>query len=189
MRVKTLDNELFAGKCRELEDRVRTSGFVPDAVVGIAKGGDFVAAQMYSGVPHVSVSCRRPSTAVKDKAGALMRLIRRCPLWVRDGLRMFEARFFACRQGRPRHPVFDAGAVELLKKAGRVLIVDDSVDSGATLLAVVNAIRKLQDDGAPHDVRAAVLTVTTRNPVVLPDYFLYNNYTLLRFPWSKDMTI
>ena len=32
----------------------------------------------------------------------------------------------------------------------------------------------------------AVVTVTSVKPLIMPDYFLYNNRTLVRFPWSID---
>lgn len=70
-----------------------------------------------------------------------------------------------------------------MQDAQNILIVDDAVDSGATLLAVVEAVR-IDMPGA--EVRSAVITQTTPSPVITPDYTLYNNRTLIRFPWSMD---
>jgi hypoxanthine phosphoribosyltransferase len=64
-----------------------------------------------------------------------------------------------------------------------VLVVDDAVDSGATLIAVLDAVYKA---AGSSKVRSAAITVTTENPMVMPDYYLYHDETLIRFPWSID---
>lgn len=72
---------------------------------------------------------------------------------------------------------------EVVSKAGRILIVDDAVDSGATLLRVAETLRSASPEA---QIASAVITVTTRNPAIKPDYTLYNDRTLIRFPWSAD---
>ena len=70
-----------------------------------------------------------------------------------------------------------------LENARRVLIVDDTVDSGKTLLAASEAVRRAI--GEDVQIRTAVITSTWRNPPVRADYCLYDR-TLVRFPWSFD---
>jgi hypoxanthine phosphoribosyltransferase len=65
----------------------------------------------------------------------------------------------------------------------RVLVVDDAIDSGATMATVVEQLRDAVGDGG--EVRTAVLTITTRTAVFQPDFTLYRQ-TLCRFPWSHD---
>ncbi|MDE7407207.1 MAG: hypothetical protein K2M76_02200, partial [Muribaculaceae bacterium] len=62
-------------------------------------------------------------------------------------------------------------------------VVDDAVDTGTSLSI---ALRKLHELCPQAEIRTAALTVTTPDPVVRPDYTIYNNRTLLRFPWSMD---
>ena len=66
-----------------------------------------------------------------------------------------------------------------------ILIVDDACDSGSTLRAVMDAVRKISPERVV--IKTAVITTTTYRPVVSPDFSLYRNRTLIRFPWSKDM--
>lgn len=66
--------------------------------------------------------------------------------------------------------------------AKTILVVDDAVDSGATMQAVVGAVKKANP--AAHVVTAAVV-VTTKTPVVRPDFHLYDK-VLIRFPWAHD---
>jgi hypoxanthine phosphoribosyltransferase len=66
--------------------------------------------------------------------------------------------------------------------AQRILVVDDTVDSGRTLSTVTAAVRLVQP-GA--EVKTAVLASTWRRPPVRPDFCLLER-TLLRMPWSFD---
>lgn len=100
-----------------------------------------------------------------------------------DLLRMAEARLLALRP-RPSCPRIEILSELRRQLPGQVLVVDDAVDSGITMQAVVEALRRARPD---VEVRAAVITVTTGRPSVSPDYTLYNNHTLIRFPWSIDM--
>ena len=63
-------------------------------------------------------------------------------------------------------------------------MVDDAVDSGYTLSHVLEAFKAVLPAGA--EVRSAVITVTTDDPLVMPDFYLYNDKTLVRFPWAMD---
>lgn len=78
----------------------------------------------------------------------------------------------------PVNPLEIAGSAP-----ARILVVDDAVDSGATLRTVIATIRSTWPDA---EIRSAVLTVTRSRPLILPDYTLYPRGTLLRFPWSLD---
>ena len=62
-------------------------------------------------------------------------------------------------------------------------MVDDAVDSGVTLAAVLDLLR----DTCRRDIRfrSAVITVTLDNPMTEPDYTLYRGVPC-RFPWSFD---
>lgn len=182
MKVTTLNDEAFSEACRRLEERTRSFG--PDLVVGIATGGELVAGRMFASVPHVSVESRRPTTAAKERCGGVWRLVRRLPLWMRNSLRIAEARMLSA--GKPR----EVGAVELspdavaaIAGAGRVLIVDDAIDSGATMARVLEAVRGV---GGERQTATAVINVTTKKHLVEPDYRLYVDRRLVRYPWSKD---
>jgi hypoxanthine phosphoribosyltransferase len=68
-------------------------------------------------------------------------------------------------------------------KPPSLLIVDDAVDTGATLSQVIDAVRRHAPSGSR--VRSAVITVTTDWPLIRPDFTLFNRQ-LCRFPWSMD---
>lgn len=181
MKVVTLNPEDFAGACRALEEKV-AGAFSPDLVVGIASGGLHVSRKLLPHVPHISVLCRRPSTAAKGRSRRLMRQIRRLPLWARNTLRRAEAAWLGKRRDMSRHPEISRDNIAAIQAASRILVVDDAVDSGASLLAVVERLRQI-NPGA--EIRTAAITVTTAAPAIVPDFTLFNR-VLIRFPWSKD---
>lgn len=184
MKVTTLHQADFVARCRELE--AKATGYAPDLIVGIANGGVHVAANMFAGVAHTQVLCQRSGTRAKQRAGFVFAVVRMLPEGVRNWLRVREARSLAKRKGVGRHvctvaPGFDAA----VQGAKRILVVDDAVDSGASMKAVLDAIEALASPGA--EVRTAAIVVTTENPIVKTHYYIYKDGRLVRFPWSADM--
>lgn len=177
--VLTLDQDTFAEHCCRLEAAVRARDFMPDAVLGIITGGEAVAARMFVGVPHCGVCLQRPGTATKR--GMAGRLLRRLPRGVNNMLRIAEAYMLGLRRSEPRK--FNGELPPELAGARRILIVDDAVDSGATMQAIYAAVAATHPRAELH---SCAITVTTRHPLMRPDTALYNNGTLIRFPWSQD---
>lgn len=180
MRVLTLDNQKFVRHCKALEDKCIC--FEPDLIVGIANGGVRVAEKMFKTLPHCKILLQRPSTKVKNRR--LFRYIAVLPAKVLDLMRMGES--LLLQRFHPKKNVRVNLSQELkstIAKAHNILIVDDAVDSGVTLKAIVNAVRQAAPDSL---IKSAVITVTTKSPVIMPDFYIYNNRTLIRFPWSKD---
>ena len=182
-RVVTVDESEFICLCSRLASEVKASGYTPDIIVGIYQGGAYVAAAM-SGImdriPVEYVRLSRPSSRWKSKMRSMLRFL---PYTVLDRLRLLESGILSMR----RHPVKDDVELpsQLLARSGcNILVVDDAVDSGATLSAVVSAVKR---ELPMSQCRSAVLTVTTSAPLVRPDYMLYDDNTLIRFPWSTDM--
>lgn len=179
--VVTLDAGRFARCCRTLAGKVQAGGFDPDVVVGIRTGGEYVArgmAEAFHGSPRLeSVDLQRPSTRRKSP---LRSFLARLPRPVADVLRIVESRMLALR--RPSVREFDRlpGSLCGLGRI-KILLVDDAVDSGATMLAVANALRRVNPEAV---IRTAAVTVTTRSPHIIPDYSLFKD--LMRFPWSMD---
>ena len=182
MRVLTLNRPSFLAHCQQLEKLA--SPFDPDLVVAIASGGVYVAERLFPAAVHVTVSCRRHGTAAKQRSPWLFSVIRSLPVWLRDRLRLIEARRLRSHRGNPIDLQLPEDVRVAVTHAVRVLVVDDAVDSGNTMAAVVKALGQV---AGTHKIKTAAVTVTMDNPAVVPDYTLYDNGTLIRFPWSLDM--
>lgn len=177
-KVITLDSVSFRHECTRLEAIVTESGFIPDLILSIRTGGLYVGEKMFADVRHESVTLQRPST--KAKRAPVKKIIRLLPRPVLDLLRIAESWWLENKKHTKQPASF---ILPPMQDAQNILIVDDAVDSGATLLAVVEAVRT---DMPGAEVRSAVITQTTLSPMITPDYTLYNNRTLIRFPWSMD---
>lgn len=191
-RVITLDRLEFRIACMELL-RLAIADFRPNLIVGIPSGGMHVASAMLEAAPHLpvcAVTSRRPSTRHKTGAG-IKTLVRVLPRAVQDQLRVMEHSLLAGRSSQPAGQTRELDQEELarlqatlqgLGTAPAILVVDDAVDSGATLAAVMDAVTGLAPPTAV--IRSAAITQTTDRPLRAPDYALYDQ--LCRFPWSLD---
>lgn len=177
----------------ELLSRMRDVGFAPEVVVGIATGGVRVVEAMEVDESIAVFTCRlrRASTQTKERSRS-GHILRALPRRVADGLRVVEDWFGA------RRPVLPVQAPDLLVQEltavadhvrahglQRVAVVDDAVDSGATLACVMDTLRGLLPRGV--DLRSAVVTQTRpeESRLVGADFSLYE-LVLVRFPWSLD---
>lgn len=191
LTVQTLTDTAFDAACTELMDQVERA-YAPTLLVGIRTGGLVVAEAMARAIPVAPLTCRRPGTGAKARLPSLARAVSALPRPVTDALRIAELRLSAGRR-RARAPAQtvhpkEADAIATRVRAGpanqRLLVVDDAVDSGVTLAAVLRTLRQL----CPEDteIRSAVVTVTLDRPLVQPDFALHRG-VLCRFPWSLDV--
>ena len=195
MQVLTLDPARLDRHAAKLAKTVEEdSGGDFDAIVAVRRGGSFVCDAFCRHFPNdlygarYDVTLQRPST--KRKNGTLSHILQRLPLRVLNLMRMAESVALNLRRkiiGQSDAPGVEMpeGLAQLLreKEAPRILIIDDAIDSGDTLFAITETLRKANEKSI---VSIAVITETTTQPRIRADYSLYKNKTLIRFPWSND---
>jgi adenine/guanine phosphoribosyltransferase-like PRPP-binding protein len=193
-RVVTISEQELPSVAQMLFDLMSANGFVPDAVVGIATGGALVVGSLPadSSVRKFTCTMRRPSTVTKQRAGIGRRVLKKMPYRVTNVLRLIEDR--VGERSTPTVPIASPSLEEALDVVGEaarkqglrsIAVIDDAVDSGATLACVMSALRRRLP--AEVTVRSGVIT-RTRSPaktIVEPDYVIYENI-LCRFHWSYD---
>ena len=194
MQVITLTPTLLAKACHQLSRRVKAGGCSPSVIIGIQHGGAEVARRMLADFPEAAyceVRLSRPDTRQKSQ-GLTHRLLQHLPLWLCDTLRIVESRINEWRSkgeepvrlGEIRLPDDIASTLsEPLLTPPLVLLVDDAIDTGAT---IQQARLQLLEQFPGITLRVAVITVTTPHPICDADFCLYHNRTLCRFPWSND---
>lgn len=194
MQVVTL-NETRLNECaKTLAQMIAesdTSGF--DALIAIRRGGSFVCDAFCRFFPQerykerFDITLQRPST--KSKNSFLGAILKKLPYFLLNILRIMEAIILTGRKSQKVREGVKVNLpdrlVEILmrEEEPKVLIVDDAIDSGNTLFAIENTLKKKNPQVR---ISVTVLTVTTSNPIRDADYFLYHNGTLIRFPWSND---
>ena len=190
MRVLTLNKETYIQHVDRLAADINRAGLTSAdvAVVGVLNSGaivarDLVKALGWKDAPYFEVELHRATTKAKDAAG--LSFLRHLPLCLLNAMRIIEARmlrYVKRKKGGSVYIPIELG--EIAQSDSKViLIVDDAIDSGHTIHSICEAIRACN-----HNVRIkiAAITTTTPDPAVTADFCLYNNQTLIRFPWARD---
>lgn len=193
MNVVTLSAPSLDWQTKELAEKIEKDHPQPfDIVIAIKRGGSYVARSFLKSFPEDKVlffteaQVQRPTT--KRKKEWVTKGLRRLPLWYLDFLRCIEASLLSIKHSMSKSaiPAISLGddlASKVRSGKPEVLVIDDAVDSGVTVKAVIDSIKRLNPEAR---MTTAVITQTTSNPLVKADYFIYNNRTLVRFPWSAD---
>ena len=186
-KVVTLSNDAFMKKCHELAFLV-TQDVVPETLVAIKNGGSYVGAALkeiwnISDEQYFEITLQRPST--KAKKGIFFKIICKLPTPILDLLRIAEATILSALHSKKKENFELSNDLlnRLTNSNGSILIVDDAIDSGATMFAIVSEVRKHVGNRC---IKIAAITQTSSSPAIAADYALYQNHTLIRFPWSAD---
>jgi len=194
MKVITLSQKELRSEAFALCNTIREDNFIPDIILGIATGGIYISqpikacfeANAWDGF-YAEIKLSRHSTKIK-KSTNIKSILQRLPYSILNLLRMLEVTLFEKMKSKIYNPNkesrvhFSRELQEEIKDAKSILLVDDAIDTGATVLAIKNVIKSLN----PHiTIKVTVLTVTHKNPYIEPDYTNYRR-ALLRCPWAED---
>ncbi|SMC44196.1 phosphoribosyltransferase family protein [Moheibacter sediminis] len=164
-------------------------------VLGIADGGIPVAEIVYQFFKNKTqneinldfIKVQRPSTKQK-KANpitekSLKFVFSILPKFVLDYLRIFEHKKFSKRSQSDLEREIKLNSKINFSLYNLILVVDDAVDSGASMKTVVDFVKEKTENSVV--VKAVSVVLTQQNPIFLPDYFWLRD-VLIRFPWSLD---
>ena len=163
-------------------------------VLGVAKGGLPIARHVYNQLlqyPGVDlqlgeIQCQRPTTKMKKGNPAREQMVRFffsiTPKFMLNKLRVIEHNWLSSRAERLlcRNVVSDIPNSDF----DIILVVDDAVDSGASLFNILENLTSKQRIPT-HRIKTLTVALTQQNPILEPDYVFIRN-VLVRFPWSLD---
>lgn len=194
MQVLTLDSHAFEKHAeflaRSAEEKISER---LDAIVAVRRGGSFVCDAFCRYFPknryrtRYDVTLQRPST--KRKGPGVSKLLKLLPRPILDIMRMAESYLLSLLHRNTPSVTSSLripdGLNTILKDidSPTILIIDDAIDSGDTLYAIVETLKKMNPNTS---IRIAVMTQTTPRPRIHADLTIYKNRTLIRFPWSND---
>ena len=195
MQVITLSPTELDKHAARLAEAVKTGSTCRfDAIVAVRRGGSLVCDAFCRHFPagdygvRFDVTLQRPST--QRKGGGMSRILKRLPVPILNAMRIMEAAILGILRNLKKNvPLPDVripeGLVTLLtgETGPAILLIDDAIDSGDTLSAIADAIKKTNPNTT---IIIAVITETTVHPRIRANYTLYRNRTLIRFPWSND---
>lgn len=147
----------FGDACRQIAQQIADSGWMPDLIVAIARGGMLPAGAI--------------SYALDVKANGAINV----EFYTGVGKTMLEPEIL--------EPYMDISSLE----GKRVLIVDDVADSGKTLKLIMDLIAKeglsMGSDTAKVDARSATIYLKPTS-IIKPDYVFKQTDKWINFPWS-----
>lgn len=147
----------FGDACRQIAQQIADSGWMPDLIVAIARGGMLPAGAI--------------SYALGVKANGAINV----EFYTGVGKTMLEPEIL--------EPYMDISSLE----GKRVLIVDDVADSGKTLKLIMDLIAKeglsMGSDSAKVDARSATIYLKPTS-IIKPDYVFKQTDKWINFPWS-----
>lgn len=155
--------------------------FSPELIIYIANAGYPIgkAMQEVFKVPMIGIEAKREGSEVKSKLGKIFSHI---PSWVRNVLIYAELKSGVHKKKTERHIGWLDDYMPY-QGVTKILVVDDSIDTGHTIKQVQEEIR---DKFCDADIRIAGLNVwDSSKDIIGTDFELYSN-TIIKAPMSKD---
>ena len=153
-----------------------------DLVIFIAKGSYLIGKEMadLNDVPCIDIKAQRDGGKLKKILSPILKLM---PNKLKLFLREKEMNSNHHEKNSDRKVVYDETIWEKYKNSKRILLVDDSIDTGYSMLLVKKEIEKYFESAM---VKIAVYNIFDKaKKVIDSDYNLYSN-TIIKGPWSND---
>lgn len=165
-----------------LAEKVLASGYRPDCILYIERAGRIpgVLLARRLGCVAVPATASRTGRSLKTRFRHLLRLL---PTSAKNLLRRLELAV-GVQESSPQRNV---SIPKRILEFERILIVDDAIDTGQSVLQVKAAVEALHTS-PPPSIKVAVITTTAsrgRESVLQPDFALFRR-TIVHFPWSSD---
>lgn len=157
--------------------------YQPDLIIYIARGGYLIGKQMREvfQVSMIGVSTVRDGNGMKEKIGPLVAILPNC---IRNLLISIELKSNKHAKNTERKVRFLKGVEDVKdKNIRKILVAEDSVDTGNSLQQAIKTIRTVFPDA---EIKVASLNVWDKSKSIAHvDYALYEN-TIIKSPMSKD---
>ena len=193
MKVYTLDRDDIIQSSKLLAQKILENNFKPQLIIGIKTGGIYISDPMYEffsehfELEYTTVKLSRALTK-KKKLIKIDKLLKFLPYFVLDFMRNIEVCLYELTKEKDYNPnrekdvEVNKDLENLLLNISKVLIINDAIDTGKTLLSVKNRLLKVNNK---LEIKTAVLTNTHKKNYIDVDYQLYDRI-LLRCPWAND---
>lgn len=173
----TLDDIL--SECNKLHSKI-IQNFNYDLVIFVAKGAYLIGKDLaeLNDVPLLVVSAKRKGNKIKKLISPLLKFV---PNKILIKLREKENNSSYHENNSERYVSFDEKIYSKFNEKKKILLVDDSIDTGNTIISVKESLEKYFYNST---IKIATINVM-KKANIYPDYFLYEN-KLVRGPWSSD---
>lgn len=156
--------------------------YQPDLIIYIAKAGYLIGLRFaeYFHIPLLGITAVRKGDKFKSAVGPV---VSKMPRFFRNWIIVAEYAMGYHLFNRKREASILLESPEITKLYHRILLVDDSMDTGITMLESKKLVQETFKDA---EIRIASLNVWDRSEkLIKADYSLYRN-TIIKSPMSKD---
>lgn len=153
-----------------------------DLVIFIAKGSYLIGKELadLNNKPLIEIEATRQGGKLKKLLSPILKII---PSKLKLLLRKKELNSNYHKKNSNRKISFDKNIWNKYKNSKKILLVDDSVDTGYSIKLAKDAIKKYFKDA---EIKIAVYNVFDSSKEIIDiDYNLYQN-TIIKGPWSND---
>lgn len=182
MKCIELSKKDLEVQCKDWAEKIKKE-YQPDLIVYVAKAGYLIARPMKNvfDVPLVGISATREGNSLKEIVGPLVSLL---PNFVRNFLISMELKSNTHDRNTERKIRFHQSLENIHQDSiQKIIVVDDSVDTGHSMKQVVDAISNKMNH---VQIKVAGLNVWDKSEdVIKTDFALYRN-TVIKTPMSKD---
>ena len=167
-------------KSKELYEMILKDKFDFELVIFIAKGSFPIAKKLSkdSNVPLLEISATRKGGGVKKILKPFLKIV---PKRLLIYLRRKEMKSTYHEKNCERNISFSVSKYKKYLKCNKILLIDDSIDSGYSIIEVKKALENYFNAA---DIRVAVFN-TMKKSIIRPDFTLYED-TMICGPWSND---
>lgn len=154
-------------------------------VVYIARGGYLIGETIagYFNVDNIGIHAEREGGKLKKLISPILKCL---PQSIKLSLRKIELASGVHKEYKERKIYWDNSDVclQILKNKKNILVVDDSVDTGYSMISVVHEI--CRDVGEDVTIKTAAINYWSKSlSVIRTDFFNYKD-TIIQTPMSKD---
>lgn len=166
-------------KSKELYERI-VKEYPYDLVIFIARGSFYIGKVLAeeNQVPLLEVFATRKGNHLKKLVKPILTIL---PKSVTRFLRKTEVKSSVHQTQSERSVSFDEEVYAQYKDRKNILLVDDSIDTGNSVMQVLEVLRTYFPES---EIKIAVFNYF-ENDLIEPDYSLYKE-TMLQGPWSND---
>ena len=148
-----------------LANRIHESGFRPDFLVGLWRGGSAVGIAVQEGLEHVGIATDHIAIRTSYRGFAAYSAM----MDRGDGIRVHGLQYL----------------LENLSNEHTLLIVDDVHSTGSSVKAVIDQLTAKTRRNLPHDIRiASVYFRPTERTLRTPDFFIHETRDWLILPYE-----
>ena len=156
--------------------------YTPDVIIFIAKGAHPIGYEMsnFFSVPLLEIFAKRKVGKIKKIIVPFLKCI---PKKIKKELRKKELTMNVHEKNTQRNICFDETKWKKYKDVKKILIVDDSSDTGNTTIQVKKYVQQYFIDAI---IKIATFNIFSKSQeLVKIDYYIYEN-TMICGPWSND---